>query len=82
MYLKISEHGVKIYDRYLFTGDTISLKDGQAGLFNKFFNMDSETQIKSIEKISTFQQVQHVFTAHYGFSADYREAFADFHGSN
>jgi len=62
---------------HLFTGDTISLKNGQAGLFNEFFNMDSETQKESIKKLSKLPRVQNVFTAHYGFSNNYQEVFSD-----
>lgn len=35
-----------INDRYLFTGDTLSIKDGKAELFNRFFNMDSDKEGK------------------------------------
>ena len=65
-------------DIHLFTGDTISLKNGQAGLFNEFFNMDSESQKKSIKKLSKLTGVQNVFTAHYGFSNDYQEVFSPY----
>ena len=67
-----------INDIHLFTGDTISLKNGQAGLFNEFFNMDSESQKKSIKKLSRLIGVQNVFTAHYGFSNDYQEVFSPY----
>jgi len=66
-----------INDINLFAGDTMSLKNGRAGLFNKFFNMDSETQKKSIEKLSKLTGAQNVFTAHYGFSRSHQEVFSD-----
>ena len=65
-------------DIHLFTGDTISLKNGKAGLFNEFFNMDSETQKESIKKLSRLTRVQNVFTAHHGFSNNYQEVFSDY----
>jgi glyoxylase-like metal-dependent hydrolase (beta-lactamase superfamily II) len=54
--------------KYLFTGDTLSLKNGHAKLFNSFFNMDSKTEKKSIQKLSTIPGIQYIFTAHYGYS--------------
>jgi hydroxyacylglutathione hydrolase len=60
--------------KYLFTGDTLSLKDGKVGLFNNFFNMDTETQKLSIKKISHLENVQFIFTAHYGYTTDFSKA--------
>lgn len=67
-----------VNDNHLFTGDTISLKNGKAGLFNEFFNMDSEKQKESIKKLSKLTRVQNVITAHYGFSNNYQEVFSDY----
>jgi glyoxylase-like metal-dependent hydrolase (beta-lactamase superfamily II) len=66
-----------INDKYLFTGDTFRLKDGKAAVFNKFFNMDSAEEMKSIEKLSRLTGVEELFTAHYGYSDDFAEAFSD-----
>ncbi len=60
----------------LFTGDTLSLKGGKAGLFNDFFNMDSATEKKSIDRISNLAGVKRIFTAHYGYSDDFAFAFS------
>lgn len=60
---------------YLFTGDSLSLKDGKADLFNEFFNMDSETQKKSLHKLKGIPDVKYVFTSHYGGSDNYKRAF-------
>lgn len=58
----------------LFTGDTLSLQNGNAELFNEFFNMDSAEESKSIKKISELNGINYIFTAHYGYSADFSEA--------
>ncbi|HEX2944423.1 MAG TPA: MBL fold metallo-hydrolase [Clostridia bacterium] len=66
-----------INDKYLFTGDTFSLKDGKAAVFNEFFNMDSGTEMKSIEKLSGLKGIEGIFTAHYGYTMDFVTAFKD-----
>ena len=66
-----------INDKYLFTGDAISLKAGKIGKFNKFFNMDTKTATASIEKITTIPTAEYIFTAHYGFTSDYKNAVKD-----
>jgi hydroxyacylglutathione hydrolase len=66
-----------INDAYLFVGDTMSLKDGRADLFNEFFNMDSETERKSIRKLAALQNLKYIFTAHYGFTVDAGKAFSN-----
>ena len=63
---------------YLFTGDTLRIHDGKAALFNRFINMDTDTQIRSIAALSALTGITHVFTAHHGFSADFRTLFADY----
>lgn len=62
-------------DKYLFVGDTLSLKNGQVGLFNSLFNMNDDIQKESIEKLAKIENVEYVFTAHYGFTDNCREAF-------
>lgn len=67
-----------INDKYLFTGDTLSLKDGKADLFNSFFNMDDEIQRSTLymlaEKIDE-TGTSYIFSAHYGYSDDPLKAF-------
>jgi len=65
-------------DKYLFVGDTLSLKDGQVEMFNSSFDMDDNTQRKSIEKLSKLQNIEYVFTAHYGFIDARGEIFGNF----
>ena len=66
-----------INDAYLFVGDTMSLKNGKADLFNEFFNMDSETEKESIKKLAALQNIKYIFTAHYGFTDDAGKALGN-----
>ncbi len=54
--------------KYLFVGDTLSLKDGKTGLFNSFYNRDDEEQKASIQALSKIEGVEYIFSAHYGFA--------------
>jgi hydroxyacylglutathione hydrolase len=58
----------KLDGKYLFVGDSMSIQQGKAVLFNDFYNMDSLRQEKSLATIAKVDGVQYVFTAHYGFS--------------
>lgn len=64
-----------INDEYLFSGDTLSLKDGKADIFSELFNMDSDTQAKSITKLANLSGIKDVFTAHYGYTDKVQDAF-------
>ncbi len=61
--------------KYLFTGDTMSLQNGRAELFNNYFNMDSATQKISLQKLALLTGVKFIYTAHYGYSDDFAKAF-------
>lgn len=62
--------------KYLFTGDALSLNDGKIDQFNQFFNMDSETAVKSMNRLTLFPNIQYIFTAHHGFTSDYENAIS------
>ncbi len=66
-----------INGKYLFIGDTMSLNNGHAELFNKFFNSNSEIQKQSIKKISLIPDASYIFTAHYGYSSDFKRCFEE-----
>lgn len=66
-----------INNKYLFTGDLLSLKSGKIDKFNEFFNMDTETAIKSIGIITEIPESEYILTAHYGYSDDYKNAVKD-----
>ena len=70
-----------INDKYLFIGDTLSLKDGKAELFNEFFNMDSATEKKSIKKLSVLHDAKYIFTAHYGYTDNFQKALGSWNGN-
>ncbi|MBU3915767.1 MBL fold metallo-hydrolase [bacterium] len=67
-----------INDMYLFMGDSMSLKDGKAGLFNDTFNMDNDIQRESLKRLAKLNTITHVFTAHYGYSDNFKKVFEDF----
>lgn len=66
-----------VNDTYLFTGDALSLKNGKIDTFNDFFNMDTKTATKSIARITSIPEAAYIFTAHYGYSNDYKNAVKD-----
>jgi glyoxylase-like metal-dependent hydrolase (beta-lactamase superfamily II) len=57
-------------DQDLFSGDLLSLQHGKAKIFNRFFNMDTQTEERSIKKIKNYSNVKYIITAHYGYTAD------------
>ena len=63
-----------INDKYLFTGDVLSLKNGKIDRFNEIFNMDTEKAVESMEKLTNIPDIKYIFTAHYGYSDDYKSA--------
>jgi hydroxyacylglutathione hydrolase len=71
-----------INDKYLFTGDALSLKAGKIDKFNDFFNVDSKTAVRSMSKITNLPSAEYIFSAHYGYTADYRNAVKDWTGGN
>ncbi|MBN2414879.1 MBL fold metallo-hydrolase [bacterium] len=66
----------RITGRYLFCGDSLSIKNGRVGIFSDLLNMDSQSQRDALQKIGCLEGVDYVFTAHYGYSDRFREAFA------
>jgi len=69
-----------VNDMCLFTGDTLSLKNNKVALFNDYFNMDASAESDSITRISKLSGIKYIFTAHYGFSDNYQESFAEWNG--
>jgi hydroxyacylglutathione hydrolase len=67
--------------KYLFTGDVLKLVKGKVEEFHHFINMDTESDRKSIDRLSHLQGVEYIFTAHYGFTSDFSAAFKDWRGS-
>jgi len=65
-----------INDKYLFTGDILSLKDNRIGPIPAFFNMDNAQAIESMDIIRHIPDVEYIFTAHWGYTDDYKTATA------
>ena len=64
-----------VNDTYLFTGDTMGLKNEEVTGFNDFFNMDSRRQRESLGRLADLPGVTSVFSAHYGFTESHETAF-------
>ena len=67
----------QVNDKYLFTGDILSLVNGKLGPSIKFFDLDHDLATKSISKITKLPNVEYIFTAHFGFTNDYKNAVKD-----
>jgi|GEM_PF-6898153 len=67
----------QVNDKYLFTGDILSLVDGKLGPSVKFLDLDNEMATKSISKITKLLNVEYIFTAHFGYTKDYKNAVKD-----
>jgi hydroxyacylglutathione hydrolase len=63
-----------VNEKYLFTGDALGLKDGKICGFTEFFNMDTKTALQSMPKLTSLPKAEFIFTAHHGFSSNYKEA--------
>jgi len=60
--------------KYLFIGDALKIESGKIHEFNHFFNMDSKLARQSIGKIANLPGTEYIFTAHYGYTSDYKNA--------
>jgi hydroxyacylglutathione hydrolase len=63
-----------VNNKYLFTGDALRLKAGNIDLFPKFINKNARRAKNSINKLTDLSGVQYIFTAHYGYTDDYKSA--------
>lgn len=63
-----------INNKYLFVGDAFNLEDGKIAKANSFFSKDMKTAVKSFDKIKNLPNVEYIFTAHNGFTNDYKNA--------
>jgi len=63
-----------VNDKYLFTGDIASLKNGKIVPIPAFFDTDTEQAVKSHEIIRHIPSAEYIFTAHWGYTDDYRTA--------
>jgi hydroxyacylglutathione hydrolase len=63
-----------INNKYLFVGDAFGVKGGKIIKPNESFSMDMKTAIQSFDKITNLPEAEYVFTAHTGYSNDYKNA--------
>jgi len=63
-----------INDSYLFVGDAFSLINGKVDKPNKDYSKDMKSAIQSFDKINKFPKASYLFTAHCGFSPNYKNA--------
>ena len=63
-----------VNDKYLFTGDILSLKDGKIAPIPAFFDMDRAQALKSVETMRGIPSAEYIFTAHWGYTDDYQTA--------
>jgi hydroxyacylglutathione hydrolase len=66
-----------VNDSLLFTGDAFKLKKGKIEDFDSFFNMNSKIANKSIATIVKLPGVKYIFTAHYGYSNNFKNSVKD-----
>jgi glyoxylase-like metal-dependent hydrolase (beta-lactamase superfamily II) len=67
-----------INDKYLFSGDILSLKDGKIAPIPAFFDMDTAQAAESMEIIRHIPAAEYIFTAHWGYTDDYKKAVASY----
>ena len=65
-----------INDSLLFVGDAFGLEKGKIVKPNSFFSKDMKTATKSFANISNLPTAKYIFTAHTGFTNDYKTAIA------
>lgn len=72
----------QVNDTYLFTGDILSLKEGKVGPSVAFFDMDHAKATDAIRLVTDLPNVQYLFSAHHGFSADYPASVQDWNAAH
>jgi len=65
-----------VNDKYLFTGDILSLKEGKIAPIPAFFDMDHAQAVESMDIIRHIPAAEYIFTAHWGYTDDYKTAVA------
>jgi len=64
--------------RWLFAGDTMSLRAGRADIFSRAINMDNDAKLESLKKLARLTGVQAIFTTHFGYSDSFEDAMKGF----
>jgi len=63
-----------VNDKYLFTGDALRLHNGLVEPFPKIINKSARKARKSMHNVLGLEGVQYIFTAHFGYTDNYRAA--------
>jgi len=63
-----------VNDRYLFTGDAVALDNGTIARFPKIINKNARKAKRSMNNLTGLDGVQYIFTAHYGYTDNYKSA--------
>jgi hydroxyacylglutathione hydrolase len=68
-----------VNDRYLFTGDAVALDNGTIARFPKIINKNARKAKRSMNNLTGLDGVQYIFTAHYGYTDNYKAATSTIH---
>ena len=71
-----------VNDKYLFTGDALSLKAAGIDVFPKFINKNARRARKSMNYLTDLDNIQFIFTGHYGYTDDYKTAVSQWKDQN
>jgi len=63
-----------VNDKYLFTGDAVALDNGTIARFPKIINKNARKAKRSMNNLTGLDGVQYIFTAHYGYTDNYKAA--------
>jgi len=63
-----------VNDKYLFSGDILSLKNGKIAPIPSIYNMDTKQAVESMEIIRHIPTAEYIFTSHWGYTDDYKTA--------
>jgi hydroxyacylglutathione hydrolase len=67
-----------VNDKYLFTGDAVALDNGTIARFPKIINKNARKAKRSMNNLTGLDGVQYIFTAHYGYTDNYKAATSTF----
>lgn len=63
-----------INEKYLFTGDILSLKNSKIAPIPAIFDMNRKQAVQSIEIIRRIPSAEYIFTGHWGYTDKYKTA--------
>jgi len=68
-----------INEHILLTGDTIVLRNKKVYPFYSLFNINTKIQRESINKLAELKDISILYTAHTGYTKDFRDAMGEWH---